>query len=136
MATEDKPPIFDINAAEDPEIPYSGGGSNMFANEDIAAETAKKQIEAQRREKNELLPISNVVLNFIKAEREAIADIRSYIKTLGDNPTAKEIQAEYRARELYLNYLARFEMGITLRLTKLPNRYRRAIYGTTKRTGN
>lgn len=117
-----KPPILDINASEDdPELPYSGGSSAAFIN-DVPNKTADVLKKAQRQQRSDLLPVADDIFMFLNEERDAIKDIRAYIKTLGDSPNKEKLMAEYRARELYMNYLGRFELWMVNRLQKTPAR--------------
>lgn len=115
-----KPPLLDIHTTpvdEDPEIPFSGGSSAAFRNDDLNR-SAKETIEQQKRQRNELLPVAEDLFAIIRKEIEAIGDIRSYRKTLGEKPGAKDFEAEYRARELYVEYLERFQGLLFNRLSK------------------
>lgn len=116
-----KAPIFDIHANpdEDPELPYSGGSSSSFINDDLNA-PAEKIKRKQRQERSDLLPVAKDIFAFINEERTAIADIRAYMNTLGASPDKDKLMAEYRARELYITYLGRFETWMLNRLSKTP----------------
>lgn len=79
-----------------------------FGNEEVSDD----QIEAineQQRQIAELMPDVQFLRDHADAEIAAVSDMRSYITALGDNPNAEAIQAEYRARELYIQYLQRFK---------------------------
>lgn len=69
-------------------------------------------ISEQQHHLQELLPNVQYVIDVLDDEIEAISDIRAYIKTLGDKPDAATIQAEYRARELYIGLMERLKTNI------------------------
>lgn len=123
----DKPPVFDIkaNQGDDPDIPYSGGSSSAFVNDNLnkSADTEKRK---QRQQRSDLLPVAQDIFDFLNEERAAVGDIRSYMSTLPPGTNGLQIKDEYRSRELYLNYLGRFEQWIINRLSKTPaNKIRR-----------
>jgi hypothetical protein len=114
-----KPPILDINSPDfdDPDMPFTGGSSAAFVNDELN-KPAEKVKEDAKRQRNELLPVAADILQFIQSEKTAIADIRAYMKELGSKPSAAKISEEYRARELYIGYLGRFEQWMINRLSK------------------
>ena len=125
----DKPPLLDINAPspdDDSDIPYSGGSSAMFLNDPLVnpdKESTKKKEEQerkQRQQRSDLLPVAKDIYDFLDKERAAIADIRSYLGQLPPGTTGLQIKDEYRAREIYMGYLERFEAWMTNRLSKTP----------------
>ena len=118
----DKKPLLDINSddfSDDPEIPYSGGSSAAFVNDELN-KPAEEEKKKQRQQRSDLLPVAKDIFTFLNEETAALADIRAYIHTLGEKPNAEELIAEYRARELYVNYLKRFELWMVNRLSKTP----------------
>lgn len=104
----------------DPDALHTGGSSAIFGNEE-QSESTKVEKDKQRRQHNELIPHANDILNYIQEEKSAIADIRAYIKELGPKATKTALMDEYRARELYLGYLERFEKWMILRIAKKPS---------------
>lgn len=118
----DKPPILDINAnkGDDPEIPYSGGSSTSFINDALPQPGADKVKREQRKHRSDLLPVAEDIFKFLEAERTAVGDFRSYMTKLPPGTSGLEIKDEYRARELYFNYLGRFESWVINRLSKTP----------------
>ena len=117
----DKQPLLDINAnaSDDPEIPYSGGSSAAFINDDLN-KPAEKEKKKKVQQRSDLLPVATDIFTFLNEERAAVGDIRSYLTKLPPGASAVQIKDEYRARELYYGYLNRFELWMTNRLSKTP----------------
>lgn len=113
----DKPPLLDINADDDPDMPYSGGSSAAFVNDDLNR-PAEKVKQEHRRQRSELLPVANDIFKFVDEEKFAVGDIRSYMSKLPPGTSGIEIKDEYRGRELYLGFLGRFEQWMENRLSK------------------
>ena|ERR1044072_4965096 len=94
----------------------SSNGSQTFGNEQPTTDV-QEVIQAQKAEIARLMPAADDILDIIAEEVKAVSDIRSYYKTLGDNPTANKIQKEYRARELYIEFLQRLAQTISDKVT-------------------
>lgn len=68
---------------------------------------AQEEAELQSRKLNRIAPIANTLIEFIEDEKKAIYDVRTFL-----NQNIKDgalIQAEFRARELYEQYLDAFQ---------------------------
>ena len=85
--------------------------SHTFGNEGQQTD-AQELIEAQKAEIARLMPAAVDIKATIDEEIAAVSDLRAYIKTLGDSPSANSIQKEYRARELYIGFLERLKQAI------------------------
>jgi hypothetical protein len=91
---------------------YTGASSGtVFGNEEQPAEVKEMREEEDKR-LQELLPSLEIIFEFVNNEKQAIVDIRAYMKTLGEKPSASAIQDEYRARELYIGFLDRFQINV------------------------
>ena len=82
-----------------------------FGNEQVS-DDQQEAINEQQQHIADLMPDVEFLREHADAEIAAISDMRSYITALGPNPSAEAIQAEYRARELYIGYLNRFKGNI------------------------
>lgn len=91
-------------------------GDEMFGNEKDSTDV-QEQKEEQQAVLEALLPSVEVMKHFVDEEEEAIADIRSYLTKLPDNPDGQRIQDEFRARELYIGFLRRFRSEMIRRVT-------------------
>lgn len=87
------------------------GYEPTFGNEE-PSEEQKQAVEKQEAELRELMPGVEAIKEVLAAEIEAVGDIRSYIKDLGDKATGDAIQAEYRGRELYIALMRRLSQEI------------------------
>lgn len=94
---------------------YTGTNpTDTFGNED-EADVKVEAITEQQRALQELLPSVQYIRDICDDEIDAIRDIRSYAKVLGANPTAAkrdELFVEYRARELYIEFVNRLKDNI------------------------
>jgi hypothetical protein len=116
----DKPPVLDIkaNQGDDPDIPWSGGSSAAFINDNLIQPAAEKVKREARKQRSDLLPVAEDIFKFLDEERAAVGDFRSYMTTLPPGTPGLQIKDEYRARELYFDYLKRFELWVMNRLSK------------------
>lgn len=89
----------------------NSGVQQTFGNEETSTEQ-DEAISEQQREVQELLPSVQQILNAIDEEIEAIGDIRSYMKTLPEAPELKDVEAEYRGRELFIGMAERLKTAI------------------------
>jgi hypothetical protein len=89
----------------------SGQVDSTFGNE-TTQEVKKEAIAQQQRVISELMPDVEFLRRYVDQEVKAVSDIRSYMQVLGDAPTGKDIEIEYRARELYITFLFRFRGNV------------------------
>ena len=82
----------------------------VFGNEQLSDEV-QAEIEAQREKLKKLVSVADLVITYCEEEREAISDIRSYLSR--NIKKTKEIEIEFRARELYLDFLDRLQNTVT-----------------------
>lgn len=83
-------------------------GHDTFGNE-AEADAKQEAIAEQQAAIRDLMPDVEFLRGYVDNEITAISDIRSYIKELGAKPSKAQIEAEYRARELYITFLQRFK---------------------------
>lgn len=100
---------------KDPESLYSGINPGTFGNEE-QTEGVKEEKRKQKEQTAELIPLAADIHAFLEEEKRAIGDVRSYLKD--QKSTGEEILAEFRAREIYIGYLTRFETWMNNRLQK------------------
>lgn len=99
----------------------------VLGNENQQSEQVKKEMLEQSNEARALVPIAKTVSDFIAKERDDIKEFHSYLKSLlvrkgGKQPKKEDIEAEFRAREIYLGMLDRFESKIQGRVTTLQSK--------------
>lgn len=87
------------------------GVNETFGNEEVP-QVVDEAIQQQRLEAQELLPSIRAIMATLDEELAAIADIRSYMTTLGPKPSAAKLGEEYRARELYIGMIERLKLNI------------------------
>ena len=100
---------------------YSGSASNMFANERLESKTKKIAEGEQERQKSELIPIAQDLLNLTTIIRAENANYRDYARNIfakngKQKASAVDIEVEFRARELNLLTLDRIDRWIKTRL--------------------
>lgn len=88
----------------------TGNTGQTFGNEEVLP-TNDEAIEQQNFDAAQLLPSVKQILAVIDEEVTAISDIRSYIKEL-TKADYHTITAEYRGRELYIEFLGRLKTSI------------------------
>lgn len=115
MARPSKKPILDINADEDPDLPFSGGSSAAFINDKLNRPANKEKEEAAKK-RSELLPVAEDILKHIADERSKVVSVQSFMFDKIDNP--QDMLDELRARKMYLNYLQELQTWIVTRLSK------------------
>ena len=93
---------------------------STFGNEQIP-DAKDEAISEQQRELAELLPSVQHIIDACDEEIDAIADIRAYIKELGEKADWMSIQNEYRARELYIGFIQRLRDSITDKVANAEN---------------
>lgn len=76
--------------------------------------SVQAEIKKQVDESYEVLPMAKTLQDFIDQERAEIKDYHSYASTVfarngKSKANAEDIEAEFRAREIYLTMLTRFE---------------------------
>ena len=84
-----------------------------FGNEE-QTEGVKAEKLKQKEQRSALTPLAQDIRGYIKEEILAVGDVRSYLKE--QKGSSQAIMDEFRARELYLGYLMRFEAWLTNRL--------------------
>lgn len=111
----------DSDLTTDADNLFTGGGSQMFANERI--ETRKKKTIAgeQAKQRSELVPISNDLLKRLESFRKDNQDVGSYLRRIYSEKNAPKIDAqqieiEFRARELNLQLIDKLESWIRARI--------------------
>lgn len=97
----------------DPNSLYAGS-SSVFGNEQ-PQDSVKQQIETQKRQRNDLLPVAKDILEYINKEKTNISNLESFVFEKIENP--QDLLDDLRARKIYLAYLREFEKWITLRLS-------------------
>ena len=111
----------------DPDNLVTGSGSQMFSNERLKSTNKKAQnIETERaRQGSQLLPIANDLLDKIRRMKEDKENIGPYLTDIYAKKgrpeiREKDVEIEFRARQMSLNDLRELEAWITnkLRQTK------------------
>lgn len=99
---------------------YTGmtGANETFGNEQ-PSESTQKEIDKQKTEREELKMNAKYITEVVRAERENVSQFRSYLVKLPKNVKAEDIQAEFRARELYLDFLDTLESQIKIKLQEV-----------------
>lgn len=101
----------------------------VFGNENQQSDKVKAEIQKQEQEARELLPVATTVSEFIAEERKDIERYHSYMASImsrngAKQPKGDEIAAEFRAREIFLAMLERFEKKIEGRISALNSKVR------------
>lgn len=91
--------------------------AGVFGNE-AEPQEQKEEREQQLVEATKLLPSIDVVVEVIQKRREAVRDFDSYYAALGDDVKASQIENEYRARQLHLEFLDQLESDISNRVAQ------------------
>lgn len=94
----------------------TGNSGQTFGNEEQNP-IIEEAIATQQLEIAQLMPQVDQIIAICEQEIATVSDIRSYITTLGDNPDALVIAAEYRARELYIQFLNNLKSGTLNQVT-------------------
>lgn len=101
----------------------NSGVEPTFGNEEQSPEQTEA-INEQQRQLAELLPSVQHIIDACDDEIDAISDIRSYKKDIGELTTEVKRQAfmdEMRARELYIAYIERLKTSIQERISNAEN---------------
>jgi hypothetical protein len=91
--------------------------AGAFGNEAEPKEQ-KEEREQQIVDATRLLPSVEVITEVIEKRRRAVRDFDSYYAALGDSPKAADIETEYRARQLHLEFLDSLESDISNRVAQ------------------
>lgn len=110
----------------DPNALYTGGGSQMFSNENLNRENrTKKKLEAKRAEQSsQLIPVANDLLEMLAEKKSSNADIRSVLKRIRGTDAGKQlteaeihqIAVQAEAREMNIALIEEIERWIRSRL--------------------
>lgn len=106
-----------MNDDRDPESLYSGlmgPAVSTFGNEE-QTDSVKDEILKRKEQSTALTPLAEDIKKYIDEEKMAIGDVRSYLAKTHD---PEEIKDEFRAREIYLEFLTRFDTWMQNRLAK------------------
>lgn len=96
----------------------NSGIEQTFGNEEISDEQ-KEAIEEQKLELGQLLPGVDYIKAICQEEIDTVSDIRSYITDLGSKASKDAVQAEYRARELYITFIENLVTSIDDRVIEV-----------------
>lgn len=107
---------------DDPTIPWAGGGSSAFINEDLN-ETAKDEIKKQKRQQSDLLPIADDLIKIFEKAKASVWSVESF--PLDKIENAQDLLDEIRARKLYIKFIGELEGWILTRLSKTPSPHKR-----------
>jgi hypothetical protein len=93
-------------------VQVTGG---VFGNEGVQDEVQAER-EEQRKEALKLLPSVDVIKETIAKRKAEVCDFHTYMTSLKE-PTDGEVQIEFRARQLHLDFLTQLEADISNRLS-------------------